>query len=124
MPTMASASYFPARAIFPSATWKAAEVLGAPCHPRAAGSAGATLDQLLRTEEHLRLVSFARALDPEGVPPGFFKDKIVMVGGRSAIGYLATGRDEFATPYTRRGDDQSLQFTNSLQVSKCTRPFS
>ena len=35
-------------------------------------------------------VNFAQALDPDGVPPGYFKDKIVMVGGRSAIGYLAS----------------------------------
>ena len=46
-------------------------------------------------------VNFARALDPEGVPPGYFKDKIVMIGGRSAVGYLAVGRDEFGTPYSR-----------------------
>ena len=57
-------------------------------------------------------VNLAQALDPEGVPPGFFKDKIVMIGGRSAVGYLAAGRDEFGTPYSRG----THQFTPGLEV--------
>jgi adenylate cyclase len=56
-------------------------------------------------------VNFAQALDPNGVPPGFFRDKIVMIGGRSAVGYLARGLDEFATPYSK-----AHQFTPGLEV--------
>ena len=44
--------------------------------------------------------------------PGFFKDKIVMIGGRSAVGYLAAGRDEFGTPYSRGAH----QYTSGLEV--------
>ena len=57
-------------------------------------------------------VNFAQALDPEGVPPGYFKDKIVIVGGRSTVGYLAAGRDEFGTPYSRG----THQFTPGLEI--------
>jgi adenylate cyclase len=46
------------------------------------------------------------------VPPGYFKDKVVMVGGRSAVSYLAAGRDEFGTPYSRG----THQFTSGLEV--------
>lgn len=46
-------------------------------------------------------VSFAQALLPDGVPAGFFKDKIVVIGGQFALGGLMVGRDEFATPYSR-----------------------
>lgn len=33
--------------------------------------------------------------------PAFFKDKVVFIGGRPKIGFLADGPDEFSTPYTR-----------------------
>ena len=88
----------------PTATWKAAEALGAPItqQPR----------ESLRSEfwinyygprDTFSSVSFARALDPAGVPPGFFKNRIVLVGGRSSLGLLGSGRDDFATPYARSG---------------------
>ena len=46
-------------------------------------------------------VSYDRALQPDGVPPGFFKNKTVFVGGRSAVGQLGLGKDEFGHPATR-----------------------
>ena len=46
-------------------------------------------------------VVYDRALRPDGVPPGFFKDKIVFVGGRSKLGTLGLGKDEFSHPTTR-----------------------
>jgi adenylate cyclase len=49
---------------------------------------------------------------PGGVPPGYFKDKIVMVGGQFALGGLMVGRDEFATPYSRA----KHQFTTGTEV--------
>jgi adenylate cyclase len=48
-------------------------------------------------------VSYERALRPDGVPPGFFADKIVLVGGRPTAKQPGEGRDEFAGPYTRWG---------------------
>jgi adenylate cyclase len=57
-------------------------------------------------------VNLAQALDPQGVPPGFFKDKIVMVGGRPAVSYLAVSREEFGTPYSRG----THQFTLGLEI--------
>jgi adenylate cyclase len=50
-------------------------------------------------------VSYAQALKPDGVPPGYFKDKLVFIGGGSSTGYLGQGKDEFATPYSTWGEN-------------------
>lgn len=96
----------------PSATWKAAEILGA-------ASTGEPREALVQRwinyygpKNTFSSVNLAQALDPEGVPPGYFKNKIVMVGGRSAISYLAKAQDEFGTPYSRGAH----QFTPGLEV--------
>ena len=57
-------------------------------------------------------VSMAQALMPNGVPPDFFKDKIVLVGGQFALGGLMVGRDEFTTPYSR----SNHQFTPGTEI--------
>lgn len=96
----------------PTATWKAAEILGVPAtrEPREA-----TVQRWINyygPKDSFSSTNLARALDPQGVPAGFFKDKIVMVGGRTAVGYLVAGRDEFGTPYSRGAH----QFTSGLEV--------
>lgn len=37
----------------------------------------------------------------QDMPAGYFKDKFVFVGGRSSIGTLGLGKDDFAHPFTR-----------------------
>ena len=96
----------------PSATWKAAEVLGAEATREPRESTVQRWINYYGPKNTFSSVNFARALDPEGVPPGYFKDKIVFVGGRSTVGYLAAGRDEFGTPYSRRAH----QFTTGLEI--------
>jgi adenylate cyclase len=49
---------------------------------------------------------------PNGVPPNYFKDKIVLIGGQFAIGGFMVGRDEFTTPYSR----SNRQFTPGTEV--------
>jgi adenylate cyclase len=46
-------------------------------------------------------VSYHRVFQPDGVRPGFFKDRVVFVGGRSAVGTIGLGTDDFAQPHTR-----------------------
>ena len=55
---------------------------------------------MAREEVCVRQFRSRRSL-PDGVPAGFFKDKIVVIGGQFALGGLMVGRDEFATPYSR-----------------------
>lgn len=44
-------------------------------------------------------VSYFLALEPDGVPPGFFKDKIIFIGGQMSADFSGKGKDEFLTPY-------------------------
>jgi adenylate cyclase len=96
----------------PSATWKAAEFLGAKATRDPRESTVQRWINYYGPKDTFSSVNFARALDPQGVPPGYFKDKIVLVGGRSAVGYLVAGRDEFGTPYSRGAH----QFTPGMEV--------
>jgi adenylate cyclase len=48
-------------------------------------------------------VSYFLALLPEGVPRGFFKDKIVFVGAQLSADFSGKGKDEFRTPYAYWG---------------------
>lgn len=45
-------------------------------------------------------VSYFLAVLPGGVPPGFFKDKIVFVGAQLSADFSGKGKDEFRTPYS------------------------
>jgi adenylate cyclase len=47
--------------------------------------------------------SYFQALQPDGVPPGFFKDKIVFVGAQLSADFSGKGKDEFRTPYAYWG---------------------
>ena len=95
-----------------SATWKAAEFLGAKATREPRESTEQRWINYYGPAKTFSSVNFAQALDPEGVPPGYFRDKIVMIGGRSAVGYLAKSQDEFGTPYSRGAH----QFTSGLEV--------
>jgi len=103
---------FPGTSDIASATWKAGEVLGAESTREPRESVEQRWINYYGPANTFSSVNFAQALDPEGVPPGYFKNKIVMVGGRSAVGYLAKGQDEFGTPYSRGAH----QFTSGLEV--------
>jgi adenylate cyclase len=103
---------FPGTNDIPSGTWKAAEVLGAKSTREPREARVQRWINYYGPKNTFSSVNLAQALDPQGVPPGFFKDKIVMAGGRSAVSYLAAGRDEFGTPYSRR----THQFTSGLEV--------
>ena len=98
--------------LIPSATWKAAEVLGAGVTRESRETAVKYWVNYYGPRDTFPSINFAQALDPEGLPPGYFKDKIVFIGGRSTVGSLALGRDEFATPYST----SSHQFSPGLEI--------
>ncbi|HMJ04988.1 MAG TPA: adenylate/guanylate cyclase domain-containing protein [Chthoniobacterales bacterium] len=85
----------------PSATWKAAHLLGAPITRQARESIGSLWINYYGPRDTFSSVNIAQALQPGGVPVGYFKDKIVLIGARSTVGYLGSSRDEFSTPYAR-----------------------
>ncbi|KAF5408488.1 MAG: CHASE2 domain protein [Candidatus Udaeobacter sp.] len=93
--------YLKGTSIVPTATWRAAEVLGAKVTHDPRGAIGPDWINYYGPPDSFSSVNIAQALDADGVPPGYFKDRIVMVGPRSAVGYLGVGKDEFRTPYSR-----------------------
>ncbi len=96
----------------PSATWKAAEVLGAPVTQQSRDTLGQCWVNYYGPADTFSSVSIAQALSADSVPPEYFKDKIVLIGARSTLGNIGTKRDEFATPYAR----MHRRFTTGTEV--------
>ena len=44
-------------------------------------------------------VSYSEALEPDALPAGFFRDKIVFIGARPVEGFMDARRDEFRSPF-------------------------
>ena len=89
---------------YPAVSWVAASLLGA----------AVTKDPQNRFVERwlnypcppwmFRAVNLDHALDPDGLNPGFFQDKIVVVGARPAIGLPGAAREEWSNPYSLFGE--------------------
>jgi adenylate cyclase len=93
-------------------TWEAAKFLGAPITRESRETLGPHWVNYYGPRGCFHTISIAQALMPNGVPPNFFKDKIVLVGGEYAIGGQMVGRDEFVTPYSR----SNRQFTPGMEI--------
>jgi adenylate cyclase len=104
--------YLRGTSLVPTATWVAAEALGANVTHQPRESVGPLWINYYGPPASFSSVNIAEALAPDGVPPGYFKDRIVMVGPRSAVGYLGVGKDEFATPYSK----WTSQFSPGLEI--------
>ena len=93
-------------------TWEAAKFLGAPITRESRETLEPHWVNYYGPRGCFHAVSMAQALMPNGVPPDYFKDKIVLVGSQFAIGGQMVGRDEFATPYSR----SNHQFTPGMEI--------
>jgi adenylate cyclase len=98
--------------LVPTATWKAAEVLDAKVTHAGRDVPVQHWVNYYGPRNSISSVNFAQALRPDGVPPGYFNDRIVLVGGRSAVSSLGVGRDEFATPYST----SNHQFSPGVEI--------
>jgi adenylate cyclase len=104
--------YLRGTSIVPTATWSAAQALGAKITQESRETIGPLWINYYGPRDTFSSVNIAQALDPNGTPPGYFKDRIVMIGPRSAVGYLGLGKDEFSTPYSK----WNRQFSPGLEV--------
>ncbi|HTG52104.1 MAG TPA: adenylate/guanylate cyclase domain-containing protein [Candidatus Tectomicrobia bacterium] len=104
--------YLRGTSLVPTATWVAAEAVRANVTHEPREKIGPLWLNYYGPRDSFSSVNIAQALAPDGIPPGYFKDRIVMVGPRSAVRYLGLGKDEFATPYSR----WSRQFSPGLEV--------
>ena len=90
---------------YPSVSWAAAAVLGAPVtkQPR-------LVPRWLNyycCPGDFRAVGFDHALATNGLPVGYFHDKIVVIGARPTVGLAGASREEFPNPWTRLGRGNS-----------------
>ncbi len=84
----------------PSLTWRAAEKLGAKLPANSAERMELRWLNYYGRPGTLKNYSYFEVLQPNGIPEGALKDKIVFVGGRTALSVLNFGKDDFRTPYT------------------------
>jgi adenylate cyclase len=87
----------------PGATWRLAHSLGAPIPGKPEDPPVERWLNYYRPAGTLPSASFSEVLQSGSLPPEFFKDRIVFVGARMAVGSLDHKKDEFRTPYTRWG---------------------
>ena len=89
-----------------SASWVAARIAGAPLPAAPEDRLRQRWLNFYGPAYHFTSVSLSQALEPGGLPPGFFRGRAVFVGGHPAI----SPGERFATPYTRfvkRSEDRS-----------------
>lgn len=96
----------------PSATWRAALALGAKLPQTDDGRMEARWLNFYGPPNTFPNVSYDRALRDNEVPPDFFRDKVVFIGGRSTLGSLMLGKDDFRTPYGLFGE----QFAHGVEL--------
>ncbi len=82
------------------AAWHAAKILRGGSEPR---SQGGDWLRYSGPPGSYGEVSYHQLLQPDGVPAGLFKDKVVLIGARATAGLAGAMKDTFATPYSRFG---------------------
>lgn len=100
----------------PSATWRAAVRLGAKLPGDAEGRAQERWLNYYDAPNCFPNVTYDRALSDDEVSPGFFRDQIVFIGGRSTLGTLTLGKDDFRTPFGLFGE----QFAKGVEIHLTT----
>jgi adenylate cyclase len=106
----------------PSCTWLMANWLGAELPDDYACRALPRWINYYGPVDCFTSVPYDRALALDGTPPGFFKDKIVLIGGRTSIGILNAGKDDFRHPFTgrkyrdRNGDFREQPFAAGMEI--------
>ena len=86
----------------PGVTWRMARFLGAPL-PETPDTDHERWLNYYKPAGLMESVGYNVALNPNESAPDFFRDKIVLVGGRQTVGNFDQQKDQFFTPYTRWG---------------------
>jgi adenylate cyclase len=88
----------------PSASWVAASLLGASITKSPSRRLDIRWLNYYCSPAKLRAVNLDQALEKNGLPEGYFRDKVVVVGARSEIHAAGVIReDAFGNPYSRFG---------------------
>ena len=94
----------PAGENYPSMGWAAAKLAGLPVTHGPEGRTAERWVNYYGGPETVPSVSYSQALYPEGVPPGFFRNKFVVVGARPMSGNFNERRDELRSSFTTWSD--------------------
>jgi adenylate cyclase len=88
---------------WPAATWQVAQAMGAHLTEEPETRFARRWVNYYGPARRIESISYHRALmEQGGVPPGYFKDKAVIIGARSQLGSVAKKLlDEFSTPWSR-----------------------
>jgi len=87
----------------PSASWVAAEKVGAEVTKEPERRLDPRWLNYFGPSGTIASVTFHQALYENGVPPNFFRDKIVFIGSKLSIGGPTFQREEFNNPFSRWG---------------------
>jgi CHASE2 domain-containing sensor protein len=93
--------HFPEEDLTPSLAWIAATLAGAPVTTNGSPRQSERWLRYYGGYDTLRGTSYHMAVNS---PVNFFRDKVVFIGGKPATRFVGEEVDEFATPFTRRGD--------------------
>ena len=89
---------------YPSLGWAASSLAGLPVTRSPGGRTAERWVNYYGGPETLPSVSYSQALYPDGTPPGFFRNKFVVVGARPMSGNFIERRDELRSSYTTWSD--------------------
>ena len=84
----------------PGLDWRAAQIIGAPVTRIAENRFVRRWLNYYGPADTFEHHSYYQAIDPDGLPDGTFRDKVVYVGGRTLAGLPGEDRDAFRTPFT------------------------
>ncbi len=88
---------------YPSAGWLAASLLNATAIRKSESRLAPRWLNYYCAPDKLVVVNFDHALQADGLPKDYFRDKIVVVGSRPSVGSAGAEREEFLSPYSRFG---------------------
>ncbi len=94
---------FPGTDLVTAATWKLARHLGADLPEEVESPPRRRWLNFYGPAGSLDSVGFDRALKPSSLAQDYFKNRIVVIGGRMSLGALDLKKEAFVTPHTRWG---------------------
>ncbi len=90
----------------PSEGWLAAELVGAKIPTNTAFSSNPFYLNYYGPSATISEISYFKAVTEDaGVPPGFFHDKVVFIGGRTQTQFWHERRDQYPTPFSSASPD-------------------
>lgn len=87
----------------PSAPWRAAVKLGAALEDTPESWLQPRWQNYYRPAGDAESIGYDRVIQENRPAPGYFTDRIVVVGGRSTLGGVAFGKDDFRNPFSVLG---------------------